>query len=80
MTEEPTSFAECKGRHDTVEAAKRMRRFVLSSGNAKLRLAWAQIETYIAISMRVMDRTPMEEINDARLTEEIRAHMDGRVE
>lgn len=39
---------------------------------------WADIETFIAVALRVMARTNPSRIRDAALTEEIKARLDGR--
>jgi hypothetical protein len=39
---------------------------------------WANIETFIAVALRVMSRTNPSKIRDAATVEEIKARMDGR--
>ena len=64
-------------RHDLVEAMLQIR------GNIDLtepenEAAWAQIETFCAIAIRVMEKTNPSKLRDAAMTEEIKARMDGR--
>lgn len=40
--------------------------------------AWAQIETYVAITLRIMAKTNPSKIIDAARTEEISARLAGR--
>jgi hypothetical protein len=40
--------------------------------------AWAEVETFVAIALRVMARTNPSRIRDAAMVEEIKARMDGR--
>lgn len=40
--------------------------------------AWAEIETFIAVALRVMGKTNPSKIRDAAMAEEIKARMDGR--
>jgi hypothetical protein len=52
---------------------------VLCKSSRRLhRDAWATIETYIAVSMRVLDGLPFDQIKAAAVTEEIKARLDGR--
>jgi hypothetical protein len=39
---------------------------------------WADIETFIAVALRVMARTNPSRIRDAAMVEEIKARLDGR--
>lgn len=39
---------------------------------------WAEVETFIAIALRVFARTNPSKIRDAAVIEEIKARMDGR--
>lgn len=39
---------------------------------------WADIETFIAVALRVMAKTNPSRIRDAAMLEEIKARMDGR--
>ena len=40
--------------------------------------AWAEVETFIAIALRVMAKTNPSKIRDAAMIEEMKARMDGR--
>ena len=64
-------------RHDLVEALTHVRGIVdLTEPEAEA--AWAQIETFCAIAIRVMEKTNPSKLRDAAMTEEIKARMDGR--
>jgi hypothetical protein len=40
--------------------------------------AWAHIQTFAAVALRVLKQTNPSKVRDAALTEEIKARMDGR--
>ncbi len=40
--------------------------------------AFAQLETFVAVSLRIMKKTNPSKVRDAARTEEIKARMDGR--
>jgi hypothetical protein len=40
--------------------------------------AWAEIETFCAIALRVMAKTNPSKLRDAAMAEEIRARVEGR--
>lgn len=40
--------------------------------------AWAEIETFVAISLRVMKKTNPSKLRDCARTEEIKARLSGR--
>ncbi len=74
---EPT-FASTVARQQVIQAAMILRPDLCRSKRKLHRDAWATIETYIAVSMRVMSEMPMSAIKDAAITEEIKARLDGR--
>jgi hypothetical protein len=77
MHSEPT-FIDTPARQQLIQAALILRPELSRSKRRLHRDAWATIETYITISLKVMDRTPFAEIKSVAVTEEIKARLDGR--
>lgn len=75
---EPT-FADLPVRENVIACAEYLRVFLTQRKNRQFRDAWATIETYLAVSMRVLDKVPFDTIKDAAIVEEVKAHLDGRV-
>jgi hypothetical protein len=79
MTEpENLTFKETVAREKVLVAAHTLRGLLAPNKRKAYRDAWATIETYLEVSMRVMDKTPFEEIKDAAVTGEIKARLHGR--
>ena len=80
MTTQPPDFTfkDSQARHDVLVAAKTLRGLLANSKGRSHRDAWAVIETYLAVSFRVMDQTQLEDIKDSAITEEIKARLHGR--
>ena len=72
------TFKDTPARQQLLQAAHILRPVLCKSSRRLHRDAWATIETYIAVSMRVLDGLPFEQIRDAAMTEEIKARLDGR--
>ena len=75
----PETFQSAAVRANVIASAEYLRVFLTQRKNRQFRDAWATIETYLAVSMRVMDKTPWDTIKDAAVVEEVKAHLDGRV-
>ena len=73
-----TTFKDAEARANVILSAQYLRVFLTQRKNRMYHDAWATIETYLAVSMRVLDNTPFEEVKDAAVTEEIKARLDGR--
>lgn len=73
------TFKDNAARENVIASAHYLRVFLTQRKNRIYHDAWATIETYLAVSMRVLDSTPFEEVKDAAMTEEIKARLDGRV-
>jgi hypothetical protein len=73
-----TTFKDTPARAGVIKAAHILRPRVVRSGRVYAD-AWSVIETYLAVSMRLLDETPFTEIKAAAVTEEIKARLDGRV-
>jgi hypothetical protein len=78
MSDDQATFANTIAKEKVVKAAYALRRQLASSKRRDLRDAWAVMETYLAVSMRVMDRVPLAEVRDAAVTEEIKARLHSR--
>lgn len=76
--QEVTTFLQSAARQQVIQAALTLRADLARSKRRAHRDAWAAIETYIAVSLRVLDRTPMQEIKSSALTEAIKARLDGK--
>lgn len=59
---------------DIVQRIERFRPHCVAIDEA----AWADIETFVAVALRVMAKTNPSRIRDAAMIEEISARMDGR--
>lgn len=73
------TFKDNPARDNVLASAQYLRVFLTQRKHRLYHDAWATIETYIAVSMRVMDKTDFAAVRDAAITEEIKAHLDGRV-
>lgn len=73
------TFKDAPVRENVIACAEYLRVFLTQRKNRQYRDAWATIETYIAVSMRVLDKTDFGAVREAAMTEEIKAHLDGRV-
>ena len=71
-------FANSVVKAKVVRSAHLLRGQLARSKRRDLREAWAEIETYLAVSLKVMDRTPLETIKSVAVTEEIKARLHGR--
>jgi hypothetical protein len=72
------TFLDTPARQQLIAAAQILRPVLCRSSRRLHRDAWATIETYIAVSLRVLDNMPFEAIKSAAVTEEIKARLDGR--
>lgn len=72
------TFMDTPARQSVISAAILLRGHLAPSKRKAFRDAWATIETYLAISLRLLDKTPFEDIKSAAVTEEIKAILDGR--
>jgi hypothetical protein len=61
-------------RTDLVDALRIIRKHVPSEDEE----AWAQIETFCAIALRVFAKTNPSKLRDAAMAEEIKARIEGR--
>lgn len=77
MTEGLT-FKETVARQKVIDAAHTLRGHLAPNRRKDFRDAWSVIETYIEVSMRVLDKTPFEEIKGAAVAGEIKARLHGR--
>lgn len=73
-------FASTPAGQQVIAAAYTLRAELARSKRRAYRDAWATIETYLAVSLKAMDRVPPSEIRSVAMTEEIKARLDGRVE
>lgn len=78
MSEKDVTFAHTLAKEKVVRAAHLLRGQLARNKRRDIRDAWTEIESYLGVSMRVLDRTPITEIKDAAITEEIKARLDGR--
>lgn len=78
MTPDPLTFKTTIARDKAIEAARTLRGVLAPSKRKAHREAWAVIETYLEVSMRVLDETPFDVIKSAAVTGEIKARLDGR--
>jgi hypothetical protein len=78
MTDPQDTFKQNHARAQVIAAAHTLRPVLCKSSRRLHRDAWATIETYIAVSMRVLDGLPFDQIKAAAVTEEIKARLDGR--
>ncbi len=62
---------------DLVDALATIRGMI-DLAEPKTEAAWAQIETFCAIALRVMRKTNPSKLRDAAMAEEIKARIDGR--
>lgn len=72
------TFKDTPARQGVIKAAHVLRPRIVRSGRMYAD-AWSTIETYLAVSMRLLDEMPFDEIKSAAVTEEIKARLDGRV-
>lgn len=72
------TFATTVARQKVIEAAHTLRGLLASNKRKAYRDAWAVIETYLDVSIRVLDKTPFEQIKSAAVTGEIKARLNGR--
>lgn len=75
---EDKTFIDTPARQQVIQAALILRPELSRSKRRLHRDAWASIETYLAVSLKIMDRTPFSEIKSVAMTEEIKARLDGR--
>ena len=61
-------------RTDLVEALTEVRGLITTEHET----AWAHIETFCAIALRIIDKTNPSKVRDAAMAEEIKARIDGR--
>jgi hypothetical protein len=61
-------------RTDLVDALRIIRKHVPPEDEE----AWAQIETFCAIALRIISKTNPSKVRDAAMAEEIKACIDGR--
>jgi hypothetical protein len=73
------TFKDIHARANVIASAQYLRVFLTQRKHRLYHDAWATIETYIAVSMRVLDETPFDAVKSAAVTEEIKARLDGRV-
>lgn len=73
----PTKQTILQARSDLVRALETVRP-TLPLHHADIDQAWAQIETFCAIALRVMAKTNMSKLIDETRTVEISAHISGR--
>ncbi len=73
------TFKDNAARENVIASAHYLRVFLTQRKNRIYHDAWATIETYLAVSMRVLDNTPFEAVKDAVVTEEIKARLDKRI-
>ncbi len=59
---------------DLVEALSEVRGLITTEHE----VAWAQIETFCAIAIRIISKTNPSKVRDAAMAEEIKARIDGR--
>lgn len=74
---EPT-FLDMPAREQLISAVCTLRPDLMRSKRKMHREAWATIELYVAMSLKVMDKTPFSEIRSHAINGEIKARLDGR--
>jgi hypothetical protein len=65
-------------RDQLAQAVKILRPVLMRSKRDLHRDAWATVEMYLTMSLKVMDKTPLAEIRSLAITEEIKARLNGR--
>ena len=75
---ESPSFKETLAYQKVVEAARVLRAHLAPVKRRGPREAWETIETYLDVSLRVMDKVPFDVIKDSVVTGEIKARLHGR--
>lgn len=76
--QECLTFRSTVARQKVIDAARTLRANLAPSKRKDFRDAWSVIETYIEVSMRVLDSTPFDVIKSAAVTGEIKARLHGR--
>jgi hypothetical protein len=77
MAERPSKATILAARESLMQALKQVRQR-LPLHDPAIDAAWAQIETFCAISLRVMAKTNMSKLIDETRTVEISARLAGR--
>lgn len=74
----PTKQAMLQTREDVLDALAVLEPH-LDLGGPELALAWAKVETFIAIAMRVFAKTNTSKLRSETVTVELAARLAGRV-
>jgi len=72
------TFRDMPARSLVINSATLLRGVLAPSKRRAHREAWATLETFLSVAMRVLDNTPAEVIKGSAVTEEIKARLDGR--
>lgn len=78
MTPDPLTFKSTVARDKVIDAARTLRSVLAPNKRKAHREAWVTIETYLEVSIRILDDTPFDVIKSAAVTCEIKARLDGR--
>lgn len=72
------TFRDMPARALVINSAQVLRGVLAPSKRRAHREAWATVETFLAVALRVLDNTPADTIKGSAVTEEIKARLDGR--
>lgn len=78
MTAQPQTFSRTVAHDKLLDAARTLRGHLAPNKRKAYREAWAVIETYLDVSLRIMEKTPLEDIKGSAVTGEIKARINGR--